>query len=213
MTRIESSLAAQPYPNLLTKRYRASEDKQSAFQAILQERQQASHLTDKQFLSTLTTQQMMDLLAYHGLTHPIQINAISDEGAANLLTTPEFQRDLDGDGLVAVGAAKLFVFPAPDAPREVHEAWAELTKEEQFTISTRAFTKWLIQNLEAIKAGDEASYTSIYQGPDTDYEKLVDELLLVVKQQQKYWTYEEYREVWDPLNKFKEALQRHLAKT
>lgn len=211
MTRIEPSLAANQYQNPLVKRNRATEAEQSAFQEILKARQQASHLTDKQFLSTLTTQQMMDLLAYHGLAHPFQIHGISDEGAANLLTPPELQRDLDGDGLVEIGAAKLFVFPAPDAPQEVHEAWAELTEKEQFMISTKAFAKWFLQNREAYLAGDEESFTSIYHGPNSDYEKLIDELLSLVERQRKFWSYEEYRELWDTLNKFKEALQRHLA--
>ena len=211
MTRIEPSLVATQYQNPLVKRNHATEEEQSAFQAILKARQQASHLTDKQFLNTLTTQQIMDLFAYHGLAHPGQVNALSEEGAANLLTAPEFQRDIDGDGLVEVGAAKLFVFPAPDAPQEVYEAWAELTEKEQFMINTLAFTKWFIQNREAYLAGDEASYTSIYHGPDTDYVRLVDELLLSVQQQRQYRTFEEYQEQWNLLIKFKEALQRHLA--
>jgi hypothetical protein len=211
MTRIEPSFVATQYQNPLAKRHHATEREQSAFQAILKARQHASNLTDKQFLNTLTTRQMTDLFAYHNFTHPVQVNSLSDEGAANLLSSPDYQRDIDGDGLVEVGASKLFVFPAPDAPQEVHAAYAELTEKEQFMINTRAFTKWFLQNREAYLAGDEESFTSIYQGPDTDYEKLVDELLLSVQQQRKYWTFEEYQKQWDTLNKFKEALQRHLA--
>jgi hypothetical protein len=211
MTRIESSPVANVYQHPLSKRCRVTEEEQSAFQALLEQRQYASHLTDKQFLNTLTTQQMMDLLAYHGLAHPFQVHAISDEGAANLLAPPELQRDLNGDGLVELGAARLFIFPAPDAPQEVLAAWAELTKKEQFLITTKAFTKWFLQNREAYLAGKEESFTSIYHGPDSDYEKLVDELLFHIQQQRKYWTFEEFQELWDPLNKFKESLQRHLA--
>lgn len=206
MTRIEPSLVETKYQHPLAKRHQTTEGEESAFQAILEARQQASNLTDKQFLNTLTTQQMMDLMAYHGLAFPIQVHTLSEEGAANLLAAPEFQRDLNGDGLVEVGAGKRFVFPAPDAPREVWEAWAELTPEEQFAISTKALAKWFIQ-----MAGDEASYASIYDGPNTDYVKLVDELLLFIRQQRKYWTFEEYQEQWEALNKFKQALQRHLA--
>jgi hypothetical protein len=211
MISVELSPVASQYQHPLVERNRATEEQQSAFQAILKARQQASHLTDKQFLNTLSTQQMMDLIAYHGLAHPVQVHALSEEGAANLLTPPEFQRDIDGDGLVEVGAAKLFVFPPPDAPKEVFEAWAELTKEEQFQINTLAFAKWFIQNREAYLAGDDASYTSIYIGPCTDYVMLVDELLQLIQQQRKYWTFEEYEQQWDTLNKFKKALQRHLA--
>jgi hypothetical protein len=62
-----------------------------------------------------------------------------------------------------------------------------------------------------VTAGDEDSFASIYHGPDTDYVKLVDKLLLFIQLQQKYWTFEEYQKQWDTLNKFKQALQRHPA--
>jgi|GEM_PF-2682162 len=208
MARIEPSRHETPYPHPPAKRHHATAEEGSAFHAILEARQQASHLTNKPFLNTLTAQQMMDLMAYHGFTYPVQVDALSEEGAANLLTAPEFQRDINGDGLVEVGAAKRFVFPASDAPPEVLEAWAELTPEEQFSIKTKAFAKWFIQNRIAYLAGDEESYTSIFNGPNTDYLKLVDELLLLIQQQQKHWTFEEYQEQWEPLIKFKQALQR-----
>jgi len=210
MTRIEPLPAAAQHQNPLVKRNHASEKETSAFQAVLEERSKAAHLSDRQFLSTLTAQQLSDLFAYHGLAHPVQVHELSGEGAANLLLAPEFQRDWDGDGLVEVGAAKLFVFPSPDAPQAVFDAWAELTEQERFMIQTKAFSKWLLQNWEAIAAGDEDSFTGIYHGPNTDYEKLIDELLEALQRQRKYLTVEEYRELWDTLYKFKEALRRHL---
>ncbi|PCJ31969.1 MAG: hypothetical protein COA99_16755, partial [Moraxellaceae bacterium] len=64
-----------------------------------------------------------------GLADPIQVSALSKEGAMNLLAQPDKTNmvDLNNDGIVEIGIAKMMTFPPVNAPAEVHQAWEEAT--------------------------------------------------------------------------------------
>lgn len=102
--------------------------KQSAVDAL---RAQASAAVSgggaKQFLAALTPQDLTLLQDASGLASRIDVAALSEEGAANLLLERTARVDLNNDGLVEVGGAKLIVFPPVNAPQAVKQAWEAAT--------------------------------------------------------------------------------------
>lgn len=81
----------------------------------------------KQFLAALTPQDLTLLQQASGLAEGINVASLSEEGAANLLLTNDNRVDLNNDGLVEVGAARLITFPPVNAPQSVKEAWETAT--------------------------------------------------------------------------------------
>lgn len=85
----------------------------------------------KNFLKSLSQAELAVVQKAHSLANTININQLTTEGAANLLTQPDpdFRVDLNNDGLVEIGEAKTFSFPPPNAPNHVKEAWKEATAD------------------------------------------------------------------------------------
>jgi hypothetical protein len=81
----------------------------------------------KSFLAGLSAQDLMLLQQATGLADRIDVAALSEEGAANLLLEQDGRVDLNNDGLVEVGAAKTVVFPPVNAPQSVKDAWTAAT--------------------------------------------------------------------------------------
>lgn len=81
----------------------------------------------KQFLAALTPQDLALLQQANGLAQGINVSALSEEGAANLLLERDSRVDLNNDGLVEVGAAKIIAFPPVNAPQAAKDAWEAAT--------------------------------------------------------------------------------------
>ena len=81
----------------------------------------------KQFLAALTPQDLTLLQQASGLAECIDVASLSEEGAANLLLANDSRVDLNNDGLVEVGAARLIAFPPVNAPQAAKEAWEAAT--------------------------------------------------------------------------------------
>jgi len=84
----------------------------------------------KQVLADMSVDELQLLQTATSLADPIKVVSLSDEGAMNLLAQPDKTGmvDLNNDGLVEVGAAKMITFPPVNAPAEVHEAWEQATE-------------------------------------------------------------------------------------
>ena len=63
----------------------------------------------------------------HCLADPIDVGAISEEGARNLLLPEGYGVDMNRDGFEEVGAALVAHFPPREAPAAVREAWFQTT--------------------------------------------------------------------------------------
>ncbi|WP_079437010.1 hypothetical protein [Zoogloea sp. LCSB751] len=81
----------------------------------------------RQFLGSLSAEELEAVRRNHCLAEPINVAAISEEGARNLLLPEGFSVDLNGDGFEEVGAALTAHFPPDDAPAAVREAWFQAT--------------------------------------------------------------------------------------
>lgn len=93
----------------------------------------------KQFLAALTVQDLALLQQASGLAQGINVSALSEEGAANLLLERDSRVDLNNDGLVEVGAAKIIAFPPVNAPQAAKDAWetatAGMSARDRMTLS------------------------------------------------------------------------------
>lgn len=81
----------------------------------------------KSFLASLSAQDLTLLQQAGGLAEGINVASLSEEGAANLLLTNDNRVDLNNDGIVEVGAARLITFPPVNAPQSVKDAWEAAT--------------------------------------------------------------------------------------
>ncbi len=108
-----------------------SEQQISDFSALLSEAraERKGNVSAKQVLSNMSSDELKLLQRATSLADPIKIDALSKEGAMNLLAQPDKTGlvDLNNDGLVEVGAARMMVFPPVNAPDHVKAAWDEAT--------------------------------------------------------------------------------------
>lgn len=84
----------------------------------------------KEVLSGMSASELKLLQNSASLADPITVNSLSDEGARNLLAQPDKTGmvDLNNDGIVEIGAAKMLTFPPVNAPESVHNAWERATE-------------------------------------------------------------------------------------
>ncbi|MDC8829850.1 hypothetical protein [Alteromonas gilva] len=85
----------------------------------------------KDFLQSLSPEELRLVQKANSLANPIEVNALSKEGAQNLLSQPDGSDlvDLNNDGIVEVGAARTIHFPPVNAPASVKAAWEEATAD------------------------------------------------------------------------------------
>lgn len=109
-----------------------SKDDVVDFSALLQK---ARELQDKktpakEILSSLSDDELSILQKATGLVDPIEVDALSEEGATNLLSQPDRSEmvDLNNDGLIEVGMARVITFPPVNAPAHIKSAWENATK-------------------------------------------------------------------------------------
>ena len=83
----------------------------------------------KQSLLAMSAEELALLQKANSLADPINAGVLSEEGAANLLSQPDNSDkvDLNNDGFVEVGLAKLIIFPPVNAPDRVKVAWEKAT--------------------------------------------------------------------------------------
>ncbi|SKC69801.1 hypothetical protein [Maledivibacter halophilus] len=116
----------------------------------------------KDFLATLSSKELYEIQKANHLAHRININSISNEGAENLFlnaVNPKSVIDLNNDGITEIGEAKMFVYPPPNAPAEVKEAWKEATKHMTEGEKMLAMGKFLVAQSNA----------NAYKGPDGNW--------------------------------------------
>lgn len=94
--------------------------------------QEAGYVDPKGFLQSLSSEEMAVVQRVHRLADTIGVDALSEEGALNLLLPPAAQVDLDHDGLTRSGAAYGLRFPDSNTPAAVVEAWEEATEGMSF---------------------------------------------------------------------------------
>ena len=97
------------------------------FLSILDEANQqlANQQNAKDILKNMSSDDLALVKKVNGLSGDINIDALSQERAINLLQHPDRKNmvDIDNNGYVEVGNFKWMMFPSPNAPAHVHAAW------------------------------------------------------------------------------------------
>jgi hypothetical protein len=134
------------------------------------------------FLKSLSTEEL-DLVkranSYGSKLTDRVIDSFSDEGAYNMLVSQDRNDfiDINNDGIVEHGAGKTLVFPPPNSPQNIKEAYAELTKDMSFSERLHLEGYFLLQTLCAnirhdddgsirVLNSDDPEYTNIFAGND-----------------------------------------------
>ncbi|MDK9717871.1 MAG: hypothetical protein OEL57_08185 [Trichlorobacter sp.] len=139
----------------------------------------------KAFLNSLSSNDREILRKVHCLADPISINMLDFEGAYNLLTAPGEAQDLDNDGLLSIGAGKMWQYPPPNAPAAVKQAWEEATagipESEKWLAMAPFMAASASANIKPDLSGfyepGEAGYRNIYAEPNFSYTRQVRDIL------------------------------------
>lgn len=130
----------------------------------------------KGFLATLTAQDLALLQQAKGLVSTVNVASLSEEGAANLLLDQAAQVDLNNDGIVEVGIAKMMTFPPPNAPQAAKEAWdaatAGMSESDRMGLSGHIGLPLLLAG-----NGNGVPSMSDLASEDFDWSNLIDRLL------------------------------------
>ncbi|WP_432472943.1 hypothetical protein [Amphritea sp. HPY] len=92
--------------------------------------QQSQDRSAKQVLAEMSGDELALLQKATSLASNINVSSLSNEGAINLLAQPDKTGmvDLNNDGVVEIGIAKMVTFPPVNAPDSVHQAWDKATE-------------------------------------------------------------------------------------
>ncbi len=103
-------------------------DSQARYAQVLDEAYGSGAMGNaRQFLGSLSAEELEAVRRNHCLADPIDVGAISEEGARNLLLPEGYGVDMNRDGFEEVGAAFVAHFPPREAPAAVREAWFQTT--------------------------------------------------------------------------------------
>ena len=101
------------------------------FAALLNQANQRleQEIPAKQVLREMADDDLELLQKATSLADTINVNAISNEGAINLLAEPDKTGmvDLNNDGIVEIGKSQMVTFPPVNAPDHIHQAWDKAT--------------------------------------------------------------------------------------
>lgn len=119
----------------LMKHRQVTAKEQDSFASILEKTRSISPQQAKETLQALSVaeRELLEQVHFGSALHssldtPAQIDALSDEGAYNLLVQPHSYVDIDRDGITDVGKGKTLIFPPSDSSREVKDAWDAATE-------------------------------------------------------------------------------------
>lgn len=206
-----------------------SENEITRYSEILKQSEEAGD--SKTFLKSLSAddRSLLKKAASYGVKlTDNHIDSISEEGAQNLIVQPDHSHsvDLNNDGVVEVGAAKMLVFPPPNSPQEVKDAWEEISQdmsgEEQMSFTSTFLALNLQANVKMDSGGNvigfyepgDEGYVNIYATEKEGWNSLLNKAGDYLEFQKKYakdsgnmenieWRQEKLTEFLDALEKSK----------
>lgn len=159
----------------------------------------------RSFLAGLDTASLALLQNAASLADPINVGALSEEGAENLLLAPTEGVDLNGDGLLQTGAALLFTFPPVDASPALRAAWEEATAG----MSERDVMMLSLQVGGPLAAVDGSAPRARDVSDGFDWNRHMADLISANEAARAYNTPERTRQVDANLRSLWDSLRRH----
>lgn len=183
--------------------YEAREPYKEAFEDIYQKAkdENVTVSTAKDFLNTLSKDDLSTLQNYTLLVNEIDVDSLNDEGAYNLLLHHYEKYDFDNDGFVQNGEAKMGELIPKNMPSDEKQAFVNTLNEmdEKDRFMALAFTFPLKLNIEGI--AEDSSNNEFY-----DYEsimKRIDRILNPLANEERS------DELLSVFNIFKEAFEKN----
>ncbi|MBM9616175.1 hypothetical protein JWJ90_18050 [Desulfobulbus rhabdoformis] len=168
-----------------------SDDEVIRFQEI---KEQAVGVEDaKDFLSNLSAEDQLLVQkanSYGNKLRQGEIDSMTEEGARNMLVTQDNRAyvDFNNDGIVDKGVGKMFVFPPPNAPEAVKDAWQETIDALPADERLMASSIFMLQSVQANVKSDaqgtpigmyfpgEAGYTNIFPTELSGWSAILDQV-------------------------------------
>lgn len=116
----------------------------------------------------------------------IDINSMNKEEALNFILPQSGKVDLNNDGLVAgANNSKMFMFPPPNAPQSVKDAWADakqnMSEEDLFLMSGKFMAMFITTNMHVDQNGKvtvvepgDPNWRNVFAGDDFSYQEAID---------------------------------------
>ena len=156
------------------------------------------------FLASLDTQSLALLQQAASLAAPVNVSTLTEEGAENLLLAPTEAVDLNGDGMIEVGAALTSSFPPVNASPELRAAWEKtasgMNERDAITLSFKLSGVSISLDGGSIKGQD------FFSG-GFDWNGYVQKLIASNDMSKPYNSPEQYQKVNDQLLSFWAALK------
>jgi hypothetical protein len=159
-------------------------DFQKIFQDII-DRKNLSQKTGKEFIKTLNENELAVVQKSKMLANKIILEKLSEEGAENLFVKQGDDRqyvDLNNDGITEIGEGKILVFPPPNSPKAVKDAWEETSKNMSFKEKMLVMGAFLAQNLTSRDSTDQPlTSKNMYGHSEQDFANLLDLIMENIK--------------------------------
>ena len=207
----------------LLRRRNVSEDNIISFSSVLIRVQEEGLRTNqaKDFLSTLSDDELEALRAAHSLAQDIDVTSLNEEGAFNLLRNFDQFADLNNNGLLTIGAANTWSYPPPNAPQAVKDAWREATAgftDLEKMLKMAPFMAFDVSaNIQNDADGkpvglygpNDAEYRNIYADENFSFRRQVSTMIDQLDAFKNQMDYGEFRERQEFLNGYLSALESH----
>ncbi|MCE1254128.1 MAG: hypothetical protein LWX83_11345 [Anaerolineae bacterium] len=202
----------------LMNRRHISQEQRDTFLQVMQKAADTKPQDAKTMLKTLSAEESSAVQLIHGLADPYYVNGLNDEGAYNLLCQPGDGKDLNNDGFLQIGAGLFHSFPPPNAPDAVKEAWQKASGQSGSDplLSSIIFLPLEISANVRYNADHEAvgiyspgdpGYTNIYAQPGFTYSGLCNKYLDYLEWAKSSMKPDTYRQNYQLIMNFKEALE------
>lgn len=196
---------------------------QSFGNLIVRAHNEGGYVDPQSFLQKLSPEELAVVQKVQGLAEPIDVDALTEEGALNLLLPGAAQIDLNRDGFTRNGEAYGLRFPNSNTPAEVVAAWNEATQGMDFgqiaTAQIQMMLPMLTANIEIDENGQfvrqhqpgDPEFKNPFANADYSYSTAVKnqlEALEAKKNELPADKYESQKAFWSNLQ---QALQKHGA--
>ena len=128
------------------------------------------------FLKGLSESDLEIVRRTHALADSIDPNALTREGAYNLLLPEGYKVDFNGDGISEVGISRICIFPPLDAPESFKNAWLAATRD----MSEKDYFTYELVLWGALHPIDARTMQTVEGAPteaESSYSRILKELL------------------------------------
>ncbi|MBI3286183.1 MAG: hypothetical protein HYZ65_15220 [Burkholderiales bacterium] len=170
-----------------------AQDELASFADILNRAYSSNAMSDpKAFLKSLSPAELGVVQKTHLLADTIDIDALSLEGAGNLLLPAGYSLDLNHDYMDEVGAAHMIHFPPRDAPEEFRVAWAKtlagLDERDAMTYTLTMYTSVIGAHFDGLPHPESDHPTNRIES----YQQVVQDALDSIDERRAYMAEGQY---------------------